>query len=116
MPINRTYSLKELVRDAREYGAAKKEKVIASYMLIDGVNDSKKHAAALGLRLDQDYFDVQLLLYNPSGRSRYNRPKLSQGLAFKRALDRQGYFSWIQISKGWDVNGGCGQFAANQLK
>ncbi|MCF7798845.1 radical SAM protein [Candidatus Woesearchaeota archaeon] len=116
IPINKKYHLKKLIETCEYYAKQKNERVEMSYMLIKGFNDTKKHAEEFAKLLNPDYFDVQILLFNSIKNSTYQRPSEEDAIQFNEIIKKYGIVSNVQISKGVDVDGGCGQFIQDNKK
>lgn len=117
MPINKKYPLKRLISIAKEYSKKRKEKITFTYMLIPNFNDSLKHARALAKILNSKYFSVQLTCFNPSEKAEIKRTRdnFSKKIHFfMDELKKRNIEFDVQLSKGLDIEGGCGQFSAKQ--
>ena len=69
MPVTRRYPISELMDACRRYRAATRRRVFVEYLLLEGVNDSRAHAAALANLLrphGRGAFHVNLIAYNPT--------------------------------------------------
>ena len=115
VPINKVYPIKKLLSAGKEYSKKKKEKVNLTYMLIPNVNDNQIHAKELAEIVDPKYFSIQLTCFNPSVKkdghnSRKNFAKKVP--LFIKELEKKGIDFDIQLSRGLEVDGGCGQFSA----
>jgi 23S rRNA (adenine2503-C2)-methyltransferase len=109
IPINRKYPLDQLIKTCYAYAKAKNSFVNASYMIIGGINDSDQHAIDFCHMLDPKYFRIQVLLYNEGSSSPYKKPSVSSAENFKKIAESYGFETMIILSKGQDINGGCGQ-------
>jgi 23S rRNA (adenine2503-C2)-methyltransferase len=111
IPLNGTYPLAELVPAAREYSEKKSRKVRASYLLFEGMNDSEQHARDFCSLLDPEHFEMKFLLFNPIEDAPYRRPSIETARRFLTIARDAGYQAHIDVSRGRDVAGGCGQLA-----
>ena len=89
-------------------------KIKASYLLLDGFNDSDKHIEELIKILDRDVFKVQILLYNENEKLPFKRPSIEKARSFEKKLNENGLETKISISKGQDIAGACGQMAGKK--
>jgi len=115
VPINKAYPIKKLLSAGKEYSEKKKEKVNLTYMLIPGFNDTKSHAKELGEIVDPEYFSIQLTCFNPSTEKERiaSRENFSKKVSFFiEELEKKNIDFDVQLSKGLDIDGGCGQFSA----
>jgi 23S rRNA (adenine2503-C2)-methyltransferase len=113
MPVNRKYSLEKLM-DAVEYYVDKKSRqVMFEYLMIDGVNDSEKHARELAKLLDHKLYMINLIRYNPTGGA--FKPSSPNAIRkFKNILLREGRKVTQRQSFGQDINAACGQLAGKK--
>ncbi|MEX1012339.1 MAG: 23S rRNA (adenine(2503)-C(2))-methyltransferase RlmN [Waddliaceae bacterium] len=112
IPINNKYPLSTLIPACENY-AKKKGKVIASYLLLKGVNDTLQHAEDLAQMLNPNYFETQILLFNAVEGIHFQRPQDDTAHQFAEVLKKRGLVSQVIISKGRDIGGGCGQLVQN---
>jgi adenine C2-methylase RlmN of 23S rRNA A2503 and tRNA A37 len=111
IPINKLYPIKEVVSECRLLFKETHRTIVANYILIRGLNDSIKHAKALCKLLDPNDFDITLNLLNEIPNSSFVGSSLRNINVFKEILESFGYTVDVQLSKGVDVAGGCGQLA-----
>ena len=67
MPVNDRYPLADVLAECRRYVELRGRKVYIEYVMLDGVNDTPRHAAELAAILDPKAFKVNLIPYNPTG-------------------------------------------------
>jgi 23S rRNA (adenine2503-C2)-methyltransferase len=111
MPVNKQYSIAEIMASAREYADKTNRRLMFEYLLIDGLNDSEEDAQRLAKMMSENklYF-VNLIIYNETGI--FNPPSKNKIEAFKKILQSAG-IDVIQRRKfGEDIGGACGQLAA----
>jgi 23S rRNA (adenine2503-C2)-methyltransferase len=84
--------------------------VFVEYVMLDGVNDSVKQAAALAELLGSDDFKVNLIPYNPTGA--YKGSSRARIAAFKAVLDRAHVPATVRLTRGRDIEAACGQLAS----
>ena len=114
IPIAKKYSISSILSACRFFHEKTSSKITLSYLLLDGVNNSEKHANDFAkLIIKDDFFTVRLLLCNKTPGIPFLRPTNESALQFKNILLSHGVDADIQISKGQDVEGGCGQFVRN---
>jgi 23S rRNA (adenine2503-C2)-methyltransferase len=115
VPINRKYPITLVLEAARHFfeRSGQREKVTATYLLFDNINDSLADVERLMALLDPEVYVIQLSAWNPvADRTFVPSPRLD---AFADRLERTGYEVFIQRSKGQDVEGGCGQLRSRTL-
>jgi 23S rRNA (adenine2503-C2)-methyltransferase len=110
MPVNRRYSLAEVLCECRRYHERRRLKVFVEYVLLRGVNDRVEQALALADLLDPKVFKVNLIPYNPTGM--YEGSSRKGIAAFKDVLDRARVPATIRVTRGRDIAAACGQLAA----
>jgi 23S rRNA (adenine2503-C2)-methyltransferase len=109
MPVNRKYSLKELVAACEYYQQTRARMLTFEYILIAGVNDSPALArslAALARRLNAK---VNLIPYNKVDGLPWERPTEAAQEAFLAALEKQKVTAMLRREKGGDIDAACGQ-------
>ncbi len=108
MPVNRKYPLGELVEALRRY-PAKRRPVTVEYVLLGGVNDSAKMAAALADLLRGVRCKINLIPFNRHSEIPYVPPSERAVEGFQAVLRRAGYTAPVRRSKGGDIAAACGQ-------
>jgi 23S rRNA (adenine2503-C2)-methyltransferase len=110
MPINKIYSLKDLLAACREYIEKTNRQVTFEYVLIKGINSDLQSAGKLstilkGLKLAK----VNLIPSNPIKELKIEPPVRQDILGFKNYLLRQGINVTLRKSRGEDIEAACGQ-------
>ena len=67
MPVNDRYPLADVLDELHRYHELRHRKVYIEYVMLEGVNDTPRHAAELAAILDEKTFKVNLIPYNPTG-------------------------------------------------
>ena len=67
MPVNDRYPLADVLAECLRYVELRGRKVYIEYVMLEGVNDTPRHAAELAAILDPKAFKVNLIPYNPTG-------------------------------------------------
>ena len=111
MPDLKNYPLKASIEAASEYAASRNRKAEASYLLLRDVNDAPKYIHATALLLNPELFDAQVLLYNEGHGIGYERPADEVAERAAAIFRQHGLLTTIQVSKGRDISGACGQLA-----
>lgn len=109
VPINRKYSLRVLLQACREYTEKTRRRVTFEYAMIDGVNDRRAQADALADLLRGLLCHVNLIPVNPVPDLPYRPSPQRQILAFEERLRELGVNATLRISRGADIQAGCGQ-------
>ncbi len=79
----------------------------ATYLLLQGWNDTDEDLQRLQTLLDPQHFLVQLSIWNPVEEMAFTPSTRLE--TFVTTLQHQGYETFIQRSRGQDIQGGCGQ-------
>lgn len=110
MPVNKKYSLKELISSCKEYSVKTNRQITFEYILIKGLNSDLKSAQDLvkllgGWRLAK----VNLIPSNPIAELKIEVPERKDILLFKDYLEKQGLNVTLRKERGEDINAACGQ-------
>ena len=114
MPINRTYSIKELLDACRRYPLKPRRRITFEYVLIGGVNDTRADAKRLVNMLKGIPCKVNLIPYNPHDQSNMKRPSEETVLEFQKVVADGNVTVLIRESKGQDILAACGQLRGKQ--
>jgi 23S rRNA (adenine2503-C2)-methyltransferase len=109
VPVSRRYPLRKLLRACQEYVSKTRRRVTFEYAMIDGVNDTLAQADALGELLRGLLCHVNLIPLNPVPELPYQASPRERILAFERRLRARGVDATLRISRGADIQAGCGQ-------
>ena len=119
MPINRKYSLAEVMDACRMYQAAgsRRDKIIIQYTLIEGVNDSVDCARQLAdlLATAAVPAKINLLPFNPIPHSPYRRSPPQRMQDFYQALSQCRMMTIFRRTRGATINAACGQLANERV-
>jgi 23S rRNA (adenine2503-C2)-methyltransferase len=110
MPVNDRYPLADVLAECQRYVTLRRRKVFIEYVMLEGVNDTPRHAAELAAILDPKSFKVNLIPYNPTGM--YGGSSRDGIAAFKHALDRARIPATVRLTRASDIAAACGQLAA----
>lgn len=109
MPVNKAYSIKQLVDSAKYYFQKTGRRVIFEYTLIKGENDSDECAKELA-RLTRGFpSHVNLIRLNEVKERNHIAPTKDATDAFLHKLEKLGVSATIRKSLGNDIEGACGQ-------
>ncbi|MCL1885761.1 MAG: 23S rRNA (adenine(2503)-C(2))-methyltransferase RlmN, partial [Dehalococcoidia bacterium] len=116
VPLNRKYPIAELLKACREYADTTGRLVYFEYAMFSGINDSTVHADAL-LKLLQGFpCAVNLILGNTTDSLDYKPSSREQALVFQKRLIAGGVRVMLRVSRGADIDAGCGQLRSRYLK
>ncbi len=118
MPITRSNPLPDLLELLRRFPLGSRERITMEYVIIRDINDRPNDARQLVRILNGIRCKVNLIPFNPFPGSTLQKPADSDISAFQRILMEKGLTVMVRHSKGEDIQGACGQLAANhrQLK
>lgn len=114
MPINRKYSIDELLTACRYYTDVTRRRISFEYALIRGVNDSEKDARELSTKLRGMLCHVNLIPVNRVEETDYHASTQSNVLRFQRLLLSLGINTTVRRTLGADINAACGQLRRNR--
>jgi len=109
MPINRQYSIAQLMDATAYYRERTGRRVTFEYALIRDVNDSDSHAYQLANLLKQQSAHVNLIPLNPIDERDYMRPTTARINRFSKILRNASVPVTVRRDLGLDVNAACGQ-------
>jgi len=115
MPVNKKWSIANLIKVGREYSNLKKRQVMFEYVILKGINDSKDDAYKLAHLLKGIPCKLNIIPYNETEGS-YQRPDEKTISQFSEILHnlRDKYRVFVRWSKGQDINAGCGQLVVKE--
>lgn len=120
IPLNRKYPIEEVFDALDEHIARTHRKVYIAYLLLEGVNDSRQHAAALAALLQARgrqtrLFHVNLLRHNANdfAAESFARPSEAHIRQFRNWLEQAGLKVTVRSSFGDEIQAACGQLHAS---
>ena len=109
VPINRKYSLQQLIDACRAFPLAKRRRITFEYVLLNGVNDTPDDARRLVRLLSGLKAKVNLLPLNEAPGIDFTRPSDERVNAFARILADRDVRVSVRRSRGRDIRAACGQ-------
>ncbi len=116
VPVNRRYPLAMLMDAVRDYITITHRRVTFEYALMDGKNDSPRHADELATLLRGLLCHVNLIPLNPTDGSPYGGSPAERVYAFRDRLQAAGIPVTVRIRRGIDIQAGCGQLRAKHRR
>jgi 23S rRNA (adenine2503-C2)-methyltransferase len=112
VPINQKYPLRELMAACQRYlEKAPRDFVTFEYIMLDGVNDTLKHAREL-IALTRDVpCKFNLIPFNPFPQAPYKRSPADSVRRFAETLIEAGIVTTTRKVRGDDIAAACGQLA-----
>ena len=123
LPINKKYPLAELLAACKEYIEQTHRRLTFEWALIEGVNDTPEQARKLaGLLSSLKGPDGKLLVHinaiplNPTHAFAGKAASSLRSKNFSTELEKFGIPCTIRLRRGIDIQAGCGQLAAPEIK
>jgi len=112
VPINRKYPLSELLAACQRYlDRAPRDFITFEYVMLDGVNDSAKHAQQLIDLVREVPCKFNLIPFNPFPNSGFKRSSPEVIRRFAEILIAAGLVVTTRKTRGDDIDAACGQLA-----
>ncbi len=116
MPINKKYSLSNLLAEAKKVKLIKREYITIEYLMLNKINDTLEHAKKLVKLLNTLKVKINLIPYNPT-KTLPCTPSTENSInLFANYLRTKKIMVTVRRSKGKNINGGCGQFILSKTK
>ncbi len=115
MPIAKKYSIKELLDSCRYYIMKTGRRISFEYALINGINDTKEDAIALGKLLRGMISHVNLIPVNEIKERNYKKSLESNIESFMNTLNSMGVVTTVRRELGKDIDAACGQLRQKYL-
>ena len=112
VPLNRKYPVEELIAAVRRYPMPRKKVVMFEYVVLGGVNDRPEDVNALAKLLDGLPCKINLIPFNEWPGAPYKRPTPERLTAFRDALVKKGFFTFVRATRGRKILAACGQLAS----
>jgi 23S rRNA (adenine2503-C2)-methyltransferase len=114
MPINRKYSLKQLIDCCRALPLPRRKRITFEYVLLRGVNDSAEDARNLVKLLKGIPSKVNVIPFNPHPESQFQRPSDREIERFQSVLRVAGVQINVRRPRGDDIQAACGQLQGDE--
>ena len=109
VPINRKYSIEELLNACRRFPLKRRERITFEYVMLKDVNDTPEDARRLVRLLAGIKGKVNLLPLNEAAGIPFERPSDAAVNRFARILSERGVTVSVRKSRGRDIRAACGQ-------
>jgi 23S rRNA (adenine2503-C2)-methyltransferase len=114
MPVNRKYSLEQLLDCCRNLPIPRRKRITFEYVLLGGVNDSEQQARQLARLLRGIPSKVNVIPFNPHPGSAFVRPAPEQIERFQSVLRDEGVQINVRRPRGDDIQAACGQLQGEE--
>lgn len=111
VPLNKKYPLEQLIAACRRFidKQNSRTRITFEYVMLDGVNDSAKHAEELVRLLKGIPTLMNLIPFNPFEGSGYKTTPMKKIEKFSEILIKAGMTTVIRRTRGDDIDAACGQ-------
>ncbi|HHT9138966.1 MAG TPA: 23S rRNA (adenine(2503)-C(2))-methyltransferase RlmN [Candidatus Wunengus sp. YC60] len=116
IPSNKKTGINNIITAAREYFKTTRRDISFEYILIDGVNASKKDAETLASLLKGVQCNINLLPVNPVEEFHLKPPPQETIEMFCKTLEKHGLVVTLRKKKGDNINAACGQLRLQRHK
>ncbi len=106
----------ELVELGERYALATGYPIQYQWTLIDGVNDGDEELEGIVRLLHGKYALMNMIPYNSVPELEFRRPSWERAAEIARRLHRRGVLTKLRQSAGQDVDAGCGQLRAREIR
>jgi 23S rRNA (adenine2503-C2)-methyltransferase len=113
VPVNTRWKVAEVLEAADAYAARTGRRYSIEYAMIRDVNDQPWRADLLGDLLRPRLAHVNLIPLNPTPGSRWDASPKTVEREFVRRLQARGVAVTVRDTRGREIDGACGQLAAN---
>ncbi|HEX5607206.1 MAG TPA: 23S rRNA (adenine(2503)-C(2))-methyltransferase RlmN [Candidatus Binatia bacterium] len=114
MPVNRKYSLAQLIDCCRSLPIPRRKRITFEYVLLHGVNDSNEQARELAKLLRGIPSKVNVIPFNPHPGSGFLRPTNESIARFQNLLHEAGVQINVRRPRGDDIQAACGQLQGEE--
>ena len=112
VPINQKYRLRQLLDACIRYlERAPRDFITFEYVMLDGVNDSVRHAHELVSLVRDVPCKLNLIPFNPFSQTRYRRSRPESIQRFRDVLMQADIVTTTRKTRGDDIAAACGQLA-----
>ncbi len=116
MPINNAYPVEELQAAMQTYQKATGRRITLEYVLLAGINDTRKAARELISYSRALHVIINLIPWNPGAGLEFTSPSADSIKRFAEYLEEAGVQVTRRYRRGRGVNGACGQLAVKHQK
>ncbi len=109
MPINRRFSIEQLLDAVRRFPLKHRQRVTFEYVLLRGVTDSPQDALNLVKLLKGIRAKVNLIPLNEAEELDYERPSVAAVERFQQILIDHHISAFVRKNRGNDISAACGQ-------
>ena len=108
MPIESSYSIREVCDILRRYDFTHQRRVSFEYIVLEGMNCSMRHIKELLRLLDGIKCRINLIRFHKIPDSPFYSPELERIIEFRDTLTKRGIQTTLRASRGEDIEAACG--------
>ena len=116
MPIENSYSIKEVCDILRRYDFTHQRRVSFEYIVLEGMNCSIRHIKELSRLLDGIKCRINLIRFHKIPDSPFFSPELEKIIEFRDTLTKRGIQTTLRASRGEDIEAACGLLSTAEKK
>ncbi len=116
MPIENSYSIKEVCDILRRYDFTHQRRVSFEYIVLEGMNCSMRHIKELSRLLDGIKCRINLIRFHKIPDSPFFSPELEKIIEFRDTLTKRGIQTTLRASRGEDIEAACGLLSTAEKK
>jgi len=114
MPVNRKYSLQQLMECCRSLPIPRRKRITFEYVLLRDLNDAEQDALKLCELLQGLRCKVNVIPFNPHPGSKFSRPTAAAIERFQNVLHTRGVQINVRRPRGDDIQAACGQLQGEE--
>jgi 23S rRNA (adenine2503-C2)-methyltransferase len=115
MPIQKTYSLSDIIHEIRKFDFDNQRKVSFEYIVFEGYNDTHEHVNEMARLLNGIKSHVNLIRFHQIPGCELKKTNETRLHEFKDALNKKGLLTTIRSSRGQDIYAACGLLSTKGL-
>ena len=115
MPVNKAYSLSQLMKALKDYIAKTNRRVTIEYVMLDNVNDNETQAIELASLLRGLNIYVNLIPYNETNHIEFKKSDKTRIMKFYDTLKKKGINVTIRKEFGSNIDAACGQLRSKEV-
>ena len=115
MKINDVYDINQVIDSAKYYVEKTNRRITFEYILLEGINDSYRHANELSDLIRGINCYVNLIRYNKVKEFDYKGSNEAVATAFHSKLLQRGINTTLRKEKGSDIDAACGQLRSKNI-
>ena len=116
MPVNKAYSISELIDTLKEYIKKTNRRVTIEYVMLNSVNDSYEDAISLANLLRGMNVYVNLIPYNETSHIEFKKSSKDVIMKFYDTLKKNSINVTIRREFGSGIDAACGQLRAKEVE